>query len=336
VLLVTGTAFAQSQSIVRFRRATEAKEGAFTILVPDGWQLEGGVLRLNPMATNGAVNTIGAKFDFTVRRDANTFFHWHPTMTYKDPRGAPGFAPGSTYMGMTVYPILAPEDFLMQAIFPRTHSGAQNLRILDRAPLPELVRAYERQAPAMQGMGRYTYQAAMMTVAYQEGGAAFKEKLAALIENSGQLGLGMWSNKETLQVRATAAEFDRLAPLFTVMQTSIRLNPEWLIAERRGADRRAAMARETQAYVQQVAAEIADNRRRTNAEIAHSMWLTMTQQADYVNPYTGETELGSNQWKYRWINGNGEIIYTDDPKYDPNWDQAVQRKDYKRSQPKPR
>jgi hypothetical protein len=32
------------------------------------------------------------------------------------------------------------------------------------------------------------------------------------------------------------------------------------------------------------------------------MFLTLTEQEEYVNPYTNEVEVGSNQWKYRWVN----------------------------------
>ena len=38
---------------------------------------------------------------------------------------------------------------------------------------------------------------------------------------------------------------------------------------------------------------------------------------EYVNPITKQTEVGSNQWNNRWVNQNGEAIYTDDPNYDP-------------------
>ena len=61
----------------------------------------------------------------------------------------------------------------------------------------------------------------------------------------------MWSNKVTLMVRAPAGDFDRLAPLFAMVQASIRLNPAWLDGERRGAAHRAANARATQQYIQQ-------------------------------------------------------------------------------------
>lgn len=61
---------AAQKAPLRLRRVAETRENAFTILIPAGWQLEGGVLPINPFQTNGPTNTVGAKFDFQVRDPA--------------------------------------------------------------------------------------------------------------------------------------------------------------------------------------------------------------------------------------------------------------------------
>ncbi len=40
-------------------------------------------------------------------------------------------------------------------------------------------------------------------------------------------------------------------------------------------------------------------------------------------------EMGSNQWNKRWVNSDGEVIYTDDVNYNPNVDQLLNRDDFK-------
>ena len=224
----------------------------------------------------------------------------------------------------------------MGYIFPKQRPRARSVQVLDRAPLPSLVQSYLAAAPKMPGMGQYTYGAIALTVAYQEDNRQYREKLIAVIEDTGRLGVGMWSNKDTLMVRAPAPEFEALAPVFAVIQTSIRLNPVWLAGERRGAANRAARAREMQAYEQKVMREIVDERRRVNAEIAHSMGLFISGREDYINPYTGEVEHGFRHWKHRWQSAAGDVVYTDDPKYDPNWDKSFRRSDFKRSEARPR
>jgi len=69
----------------------------------------------------------------------------------------------------------------------------------------------------------------------------------------------------------------------------------------------------------------------TNAEIHNDMFLTLMDREEYVNPYTHEVEVGSNQWKYRWVNESEEVIYTDSEEYDPNTDVELNRSDYKRT-----
>ncbi len=52
---------------------------------------------------------------------------------------------------------------------------------------------------------------------------------------------------------------------------------------------------------------------------------------EYVNPYTKEVEIGMDQWRHRWINESGDVIYTDREEYDPNVDVHLNRSDFKRT-----
>jgi hypothetical protein len=80
-----------------------------------------------------------------------------------------------------------------------------------------------------------------------------------------------------------------------------------------------------------------EHRQAVNAENRHSSWLFLTGQEDYVNPYTGETEQGSNQYKHRWVNSGGDVIYSNTDDYDPSWDSSLRgRSDYKPTPVRPR
>jgi hypothetical protein len=91
---------------VHLQRVWEPREQAFTVLVPQGWVTEGGVVRVDPRL--GPTNSVGAKIDFSVKRDpaGTTMIRWLPNITYKDPRYLMGgFSVGSNTMGMMVYPM---------------------------------------------------------------------------------------------------------------------------------------------------------------------------------------------------------------------------------------
>ena len=66
------------------------------------------------------------------------------------------------------------------------------------------------------------------------------------------------------------------------------------------------------------------------------MYLTLTGQEDYVNPFTHEVERGSNDWKYRWVTPSGEEVYSNADDYDPNSDLTINHTGFKRSVVRPR
>ncbi len=79
---------------------------------------------------------------------------------------------------------------------------------------------------------------------------------------------------------------------------------------------------------------INENRRRTSSEINKDMYLTLTGQNEYSNPHTGKVETDTESWKNRWINAGGDIIYSDNPDYDPNHDPSLNVSGFKKSIPR--
>jgi hypothetical protein len=64
------------------------------------------------------------------------------------------------------------------------------------------------------------------------------------------------------------------------------------------------------------------------------MYLNLTGQDEYTNPFSGKSETDTNNWQRRWVNSSGDIIYTNNPSYDPNRDPSLQVQGYKLSAPK--
>ncbi len=320
-----------------FTRVTEPNERAFSLLVPRGWRTEGGITRVNPMLANGSGNAIGAKVDFSVKRDAggSVMLRWLPSIQYVDTRGtmmAQMFPPGSVYNGMPVLPLGGAADFLLRVVLPYVRPAATDVRVVEQKPLPEAVRAYQAAAAAngLAALG-VAYDAAVLTVTYTEGGARFREVLYTGLESLGAASGGMWSNKDTLVARAPEAEFDAWKGVGETIRGSVKLDPAWVQGELRGQAQRSQVAGETQRYLQDADREITANRQRTNAEIRNDQYLTLTGQEDYVNPHTHEVERGTNEWQHRWIDAGGDVLYTNDAGYDPNADPELNKTGFKRS-----
>jgi len=327
-------------------RYRDATEGAFTILVPRGWTTRGGMVRIDPTAAGGPAQSIEAKLDFAVLSDdrGTVGVRWLPHVYYADPRhigpAAPMFPPGSSYAGMTVMPVASAADFATQMVFPYLH-GEIPCRVVETLPLPGVARAQrelltQTLAPYLPIPVDFGFDAAAVTFEYEEGGVAFREVMVVLIENRGAIAAGQWCNRFTLVARAPQAEFERWAPVLRLIADSSRPDPQWVRGEIQGQVRRGEIVLRTQREIQRIEQEIVDHRQRTMAEIANDGYLNLTGQEEYVNPYTGEVELGTNEWNHRWQNDSGDVIYTDDPNYDPNRDPALHVQNYRQSEVRPR
>jgi hypothetical protein len=328
-------------STMVFQRVAEPREGAFTMLIPRGWQMDGGIFRVDPTAQGGSAQSIEAKIQLVVRRDAagSVMLCRIPDYRYCDTRGMPAagmFPPGSNYNGMMVMPKPRSAEFLANVVFPRMHPQARNTRVVDQRPCVELAQSYQQRLAAMAVPINMSFDAGLLTVEYDEGGVRFREVMLTLIQDYGQMGAGMWENKETGFFRAPAAEFDQWTPVLSVMLNSIKANPQWLSREIQGQMARAGIALRTQQEVQRIEAEMVAHRQRTNSEINHDMFLNLTGQEEYVNPYTKEVERDTSGWRYRWVSPGGDVAFSNQDGYDPNHDTSINRTDFKATPVRPR
>jgi hypothetical protein len=325
-------------NVLKLRRVAEPREKAFTVLVPVGWQTEGGIVRVDPNASGGSGNAIAAKCDFSIKRDsaATALVRFLPDTNFIDMRHSPAgqmglFPNGSNYNGMTVSPVMDAASFLTRIAFPYAHPRTPAPRILDRKPLRGMVEEMRLLTGWLPIANQFSYDAALVTVGYQENGIEYKETLVGGIQNMNAMGAGQWSNQRSLLARAPVAEYDKLAPLFFLILNSVEINRQWLAAELKGQMIRAGIAMDAQRYIQQIDSQITAHRQRTNSEINNNVNLALSGQEEYVNPYTNKVERGSNEWKYRWVTPSGDETYANDDSFDPNRDPNATRSDWKLS-----
>ncbi|MFZ1292022.1 MAG: hypothetical protein WAR79_18135 [Melioribacteraceae bacterium] len=332
----TETAKNNKQAII-FERKSEPNENAFSTLVPKGWITEGGIYRVNAIQ-NGPSNAIAAKLDFSIKKDreGSIMIRWLPDVLFFDARYSPAgqmglFPEGSNYQGMTVYNIMSAEDFIHRIAFPYAHTNAQNIQILEKKNMQKFAASYSARVKKTMPYLTMSYDAAFLKIRYSENGKTYDEFMFTVIENWGQLGAGMWGNKETFLVRTPVGEIENWESIFGIIQNSAKLNINWLIGEIKGQAARGQILIDTQNEIQRIGREITEHKQKTNAEINNDMFLTLTQQEEYVNPYTNEIETGTNQWKHRWVNQSGDVVYSDYEDYDPNIDININRTDFKRT-----
>jgi len=329
---------------VVFRKYKDRTENAFSVLVPTGWQTEGGIVRVDPNAAGGAAQSIEAKFDFKVKKDAagTVMIHWLPHVYFADMRGQPAqayFPVGSNYAGMTVLPVMRAGEFIEKVMFPYVHPSATDVSVVERKDLPKLAQGLKsfwdntvcKYLPVRLD---FQYDAAMAVVTYEEDGVKYKEILLTAIENRGPAVAGMWSNRFTGYARAPQSEAKQWEPVVRVIADSMKINPQWMAGEIAGQAKRGEIVAETQKQIQEIERQMTENRRKTNAEINKDMYLTVTGQSEYVNPFTKEVEVDSDDWKYRWVDSNGNRIMSNQDGWDPNRDPNVGMSGFKLTKPR--
>ncbi|NLG28017.1 MAG: hypothetical protein GX557_08905 [Chloroflexi bacterium] len=340
-----------------FVRVNEPRENAFSLALPEGWQLEGGIVRENLAREAVSAQSIAAKVDLAVKRDTegSVMLRWCPEILYCDLRYSPGggiglFPQGSNYMGMLVWPAMSAEDFATQMLFPWAHPQASDVRVEAREAQPQWIDDYRQGVAARGLLTNLQYDAACVTLSYREANTRYREKVYVLLEAMFPLGVGTWSNKSSLCLRAPETEFAAWEPVLSYVRDSGQPNHAWQASEivtqeilsqsfldaQQAAQWRAQRQLQVQRELQRAAEQILEHKRRVHAEIRNDQYLTLTSQEEYLNPITRRIDMGSNQWRYRWVTDSGQEFYTNEEFLNPNDRRVLGRYDWQRTPVRPR
>jgi len=334
-----------------FERVSEPREKAFTILVPQGWQLEGGMMRPDFRREWIGPQTIEVKVDLIVKRDdqASVMIRFCPEIKYCDPRYLATTYLGLThagdlYRGMPLYPVMSPTEYLKQIVFPWAHPNATGVEVMEEKEMPELAERYLSYvlSPFMHGV---EHQGGGVTFVYTEGPLRLQEKAYTVIENLGPLTGGMWSNKTTMLHRAPPDEFAQWEPVLQRIQDSVELNPAWIVEERISQElltlsfmNAQAMERwrfqrllEIQRETQDALQRMRESQMRGYARWRHRPGLSIMRHEPFYNPFLGQVEYCPSYWRYRWVTPIGHEFYTDRAGDNPNADHIYDRNDWQPS-----
>lgn len=325
---------AQVSDQMILQRINEPVESAFHILKPKGWLEEGGITRWDPIRMGGPANAIEAKIDFKLKSDANGTIqiHWLPDIYFVDITGsmvAGMFQEGSFYNGMPVLRKMDATTFLQRHLAPYLHPDLK-VSMTEIRLLPEIEKLCYQTDVAKQLQSKYSSAVASFT--YTENGIKYKERSFCIIQDMGPYTAGMWKNRSTVVIRAPEVDFDAWESLFQEIGASVELNPKWIAGELQGQMQRGSTMIKTMQDVNRIGQEIQKGHAETNAQINHQAYLNLTDQEDYINPHTQMVERATNQWNHRWVDDLGNVIYTNNAEYNPNYDLELQMQGFKRSQ----
>ncbi len=301
---------------VLFQPYRDRTADAFTLLVLRGWTVRGGVTR--------RADANQARIDVIVKRDprGEVMVRWYPRLHFFDPGNAARSGPRGT-MRRTV---LDPHGFNTRFLLPRLHPRATILRLYPARKLPGLARVFARTAA---GRDRAVWRAGRTIVTYREGGRVYYEVIITVIKSSRPTGHQrgvFWANPATLIVRTPLRRISKWQGVLAETARSFRLTRRWLARPGAAGRRGRSPGRRSS-----VDGRMAAFQRRIDAVVRHYMWRYRSWQQAYVNPDTGRVEIGSALWRVRWVSPGGGVIYTNDRGYNPNRDQRLTGRTWKRS-----
>lgn len=332
------TAGADKGSGIGFVRITEPNEAAFTMLVPRGWQNQGGIFRVNAAQVGGPLNALEAKCDWLLMSDARgtVAFRILPDIVFAHTSiGGGFFPPGSYYQGAEVR-ALADAPTHLKSMIQSLHPNAAGLRIIKIHRLPGEIEslnhglAYTNQLLTQVGLGASTFQcdAAGAVYDYTEEGTAYREvMITGIVDMRAAM---TWKNTRSLAFRAPAADFDRWRPVMDVMRFSVRFNPQWVVKEAQGQRERARIVMKVFDEIRRIDREIVSRTTINREEIMNDNFLVLTGQEEYVNPHTNAVEMDTDAYRYRWKTSGGDVYYTNREDENPNT--FLQGGDYERTQ----
>jgi plastocyanin len=297
---------------------------ALTLLVPDGWIVQGGPVWRHDFSN---LATLEARVTSPDLRYGVEFFPIFPQI-WRD-GGISFFPPGSRYLGNEVRaPIRDAARFVEELVLPAYRAGF-SARVIDRLPMPHVAAAYAQASlPGTEAVAER-----VLTEHFVDGERMLEEFTVVLTFTPNPLvpGALLWSPQQLYSVRAPEADFEALHPIMQVVATSPIVDLRWYagyeyvlgLSQRNGLEAiRAAGA--AAGIIAEANAQISDTiirgyeaRQAINDDIFEQMSQTIRGIETYRDPWDGATLELPNGFQYVYASAEGSVVLTDEPGFDP-------------------
>jgi hypothetical protein len=332
-----GTTNAQAP-VYRYRLYEDRTERAFTVLVPDGWQTEGGIMRIPPNQVQTIIDGCGKKLHFSMHDPSSkAFITYFPTEIYHS--SLPGtsvmsFYPGQVVNGMKQMPqLLSPSQYVRHIVFPSSRAGASNIEWGETKSLTELANAWNHAFHSEDPVPPRVV-AESVEVAYDRQGIRYGELWTALITSTTVQTSTVWLPDFVVVAGGPLDHVERFAPVLKAVITSFRMSPGWMARtikhfnvctqkvgaaqqevrdlERKITDRLMKVQRE----MQRIDNDIVRNRDHTRSVIQEHEHNVLMGEDKYEDTGTGKRYLIDMGYERNFTDGE-VIIQTNDWLYEP-------------------
>ncbi|MBK8100795.1 MAG: hypothetical protein IPK26_27220 [Planctomycetes bacterium] len=362
--LRTATKSAYQTLVLERRELTDPGFGGIashSLLVPKGWQLEGGVQWTgHPEVYVHLVAAVRGEHGESLH------FDWNRALCYSNAPDAGGqpLRDGEPQPDGSI--VAAPPqragDAAMRVILPSLRPGATDIEQLSadtlpdveeqqRAALAPLLKMLEEGAAGLRQMGvdnRHWLHCERVRVRYRQDGQAFEEELRYTVTGMHQSirtdlsrsDSGNWRVLDVATVRAPAGRLDACLPTLWSLSATLQATPRWHAAL--GELRRQIMAAKTQGIIASISAArdraLQESRQwQSLSDEQHRSWREQNDASDRVHKAQvdalkevhdfrdsdGDVHTVTNHFDRAFKNPNGGMILSNDPNYRPAGDASV-------------
>lgn len=323
-----------------------------TVLVPEEWKVEGGVIRPNIKLYN-----MPTMVDLKITAPDGRQAHIMPALSFEFNYQSPG-QPGQPTLNGNIYMPL-PESagkWLLQMAQNQPDPNIKDLKLVSEKMEEKLTAQLRKQAqPLYQstaqfnqtaagiGMGAaYDTQAQVITFTYTENDQQFEETFLVcwyvnLTSIQGQISNGMWGVTLLISVRDKPGKDPSKDPMLQTFFQSFRATPVWQnemnkywaelsrIKAKGSADRAAQNAKHNE-YMRKNNEEINNiivNGYKTRTAISDRGQQNTIDTIREVTPYQtpgGETVRLPSYYNHAYTDGNGRYLLNNDSNFNPNVD----------------
>lgn len=315
----------------------QASLEAFSILIPKGWEVRGGVEWVPTRAaapTNLALQLLSPDGVTAIEGFPTRYFTWtpNPMLMVTQPVG-------SLYFGNEVQQPVPARDAMRAFFLPRVRRFP-DLSIVSETPAPDMLQLVMKNPPPPTQGAQYSNDSLRVRVQYTQNQQTVAEEFFGIAEYTrvgmpGMFGVMesvFWSLGYLSSYRSNAQHIDEYSDLYRAVVTSAKVNPAWA------------------AFVQQISSGLVNNTirginqigelsrqiSRNNDQIREmnmrgwqersAVYDRINERFDehirgvdpYFDPNTGSSVELPAGYTHAWSTALGEYIVSDDPNFNPN------------------
>lgn len=315
----------------------QANLEAFSLLVPQGWQVSGGtkwVIERPAAPAQISLRLYNPQGPEAFEVFPTLYFTWmnNPLIQLTKPIG-------SLYFGFEVRQPIPARDALRQFVLPRFRK-LPDLRIIDEGPAMELLQAINQTQPIRDDGTQTTRDSARVRLHYNLSQSELAEELSCITEYSRVAAGGMFGSGETIYwnvcygtaFRAVPDTLESYADLYRAIFSSFKFNPAWIGLVQQVSQ---GLTSNTIRHIHQIGnisrqiSRNADEMRASNLagwqersasydRNAEKFSQTIRGVDPYYDPNTGKNVELPSGYGQAWSTPLGEYVLSDDPNFNPN------------------